>query len=84
MNKPSTMPRAARKAAVSLPDNAPLEALPPHWQREITKLRRENAKTRIELREARSELGEDRQRIATLMLDLADLRDGLRAQTDGK
>jgi hypothetical protein len=65
-------------------DDAPFEALPPHWQRGITRLRRENAKTRIELRDARAELGAAQQRIAALMLDLADVRDELRAQTDGK
>jgi hypothetical protein len=66
--------------ASSLAQDAPLEALPAHWIREITGLRKENAKTRIDLRDTRQELAEAQQRIAALMLDLADLRAGIPAR----
>jgi hypothetical protein len=80
MKTPNTMPRAVPARQLRLPEDAPLENLPRRWIREITRIRRENAKTRIELRDARAELSVAQQRIAALMLDNADLRDGIPAR----
>jgi hypothetical protein len=54
-----------------------VEQLPPQTQTMIKRLRAECGKHRVEKRAALEELAEAQQRIAALMLDLADARQGI-------
>jgi predicted nucleic acid-binding Zn-ribbon protein len=49
-------------------------------EREIRKLRKECAKLRVQRNDTRAELAEAHQRIAALMVDNADLKDGMPAR----
>jgi chromosome segregation ATPase len=55
----------------------PFTELPMQAQRDIKRLRDEAKAYRLKLREAEDELAEANQRIASLMLDTADLKAGI-------
>ena len=77
MNTPTPNTQARLRPVMQLSQRAQFEDLPRYWQQEVKSLRAENAKYRRERNDLRTELTEAQRRITGLLMDVADLKDGI-------